>query len=323
MTLFTAIGLILGGLLLLAGGGEALVRGATAIARHAGVSPAVIGLTIVAAGTSLPELVVSVLAALGGEPEIAVGNVVGSNIFNIVGALGITAMITSLPVHGSAVKYEWPFMFLVSCVVVLFARDGVLDRMEGGFMLLSFGLFTAFMVRLARRDVANQEQFQFAAEAARRTIRAPEATLGLAMAAVVVGLLLLVLGGSALVSGAVELARLAGISERVIGLTVVAIGTSMPEVAASTVAALRGRTDVAIANLIGSNIFNILGILGVSALIRPTAISAVMLNTDMVWMMATAFALFPVMRTGMRVSRFEGVLLLAGYVAYLVLLLRG
>jgi cation:H+ antiporter len=323
VTHFTAIGLILGGLLLLAGGGEALVRGATAIARRAGVSPAVIGLTIVAAGTSLPELVVSVLAALGGEPEIAVGNVVGSNIFNIVGALGITAMITTLPVHGSAVKYEWPFMFLVSCVVVLFARDGMLDRLEGGFMLLSFGLFTAFMVRLARREVANHEQFQFAAEAARRTIRAPEATLGLAMAAVVVGLLLLVLGGSALVSGAVELARLAGISERVIGLTVVAIGTSMPEVAASTVAALRGRTDVAIANLIGSNIFNILGILGVSALIRPTVISAVMLNTDMVWMMVTAFALFPVMRTGMRVSRLEGVLLLAAYVAYLALLLRG
>jgi cation:H+ antiporter len=322
MNLVTALGLILGGLVLLAGGGEALVRGATAIARRAGVTPAVIGLTIVAAGTSLPELVVSVLAALGGEPEIAVGNVVGSNIFNIVGVLGITALITNLPVHGSAVKFEWPFMFLVSCAVVLLARDGRIDRLEGGFMLMTFGLFTAFMIRLARREVMHHERHEFATEAERRTIRAPEAAMGLAIGAVVAGLLLLMLGGSALVSGAVELARLAGISERVIGLTVVAIGTSMPEVAASVVAAVRGRTDVAIANLIGSNIFNALGTLGTTALIRPTPVSAVMLNTDMVWMMATAFALFPVMRTGMQVSRFEGVLLLAMYVAYLVLLLR-
>jgi cation:H+ antiporter len=322
MNLLTALGLTLGGLVLLAGGGEALVRGATAIARRAGVTPAVIGLTIVAAGTSLPELVVSVIAALGGEPEIAVGNVVGSNIFNIVGVLGITALITTLPVHGSAVKYEWPFMFLVSCGVVLLARDGLLSRLEGGFMLMSFGFFTAFMVRLARREVANRERDQFATEAERRSLRLPEAAFGLAIGAVVLGVLLLVLGGSALVSGAVELARLAGISERVIGLTVVAIGTSMPEVAASVVAATRGRTDVAIANLIGSNIFNILGILGTTALIRPTPVSAVMLNSDMVWMMASALALFPVMRTGMRISRLEGVLLLAMYVAYLVLLLR-
>lgn len=322
MTLLTAVSLILGGLVLLAGGGEALVRGATAIARRAGVTPAVIGLTIVAAGTSLPELVVSVLAALGGEPEIAVGNVVGSNIFNLVGVLGITALITSLPVRGAAVKYEWPFMFLVTCGAVLFARDGLIDRLEGGFMVVSFGFFSGFMIRLARREVANHERTQFAAEAGRRTIRAPEATLALAITAVVIGLLLLVFGGSALVSGAVGLARLAGISERIIGLTVVAIGTSMPEMAASAVAALRGRTDVAIANLIGANIFNLLGILGVTALIRPIPVTTQMLNTDMVWMTVTAFALFPVMRSGMRVSRFEGGLLLAMYAAYLVLLLR-
>jgi cation:H+ antiporter len=137
-----------------------------------------------------------------------------------------------------------------------------------------------------------------------------------------VGLLLLVFGGSALISGAVAVARLAGISERVIGLTIVAFGTSMPEMAASAVAAIRGHTDIAIANLIGSNIFNILGVLGVTALIRPMPISYAMLNTDMVWMMATAFAVFPIMLTGMRVSRFEGGLLLAMYLAYLLVLFR-
>jgi cation:H+ antiporter len=322
VSLAEAIGLILGGLVLLAGGGETLVRGSTAIARRAGLSPAVIGLTIVAAATSLPELVVSVLAALGGEPEIAVGNVVGSNIFNIVGVVGITALIATLPVHGSAVKYQWPFMFLVSCVAVLFARDGVIGRLDGGILLLGFVGFTSVMVRLARREVASQERRQAASEAGHRTLRGPNAVLGIAIVAVVGGLMLLVLGGSALVSGAVELARLEGISERVIGLTIVAIGTSMPEVATSVVAALRGRTDVAIANLIGANIFNILGALGITALLRPTPVPAVMLNTDMVWMLGTAFVLFPAMRTGMRVTRLEGGLLLLLYGGYLLILLR-
>jgi len=322
MTLAAALGLILLGLVLLAGGGESLVRGATAIARLAGVTPAVIGLTIVAVGTSLPELVVSLLAAHEGQPDIAVGNVVGSNIFNLVGVLAITALITALPVHGSAVKLEWPFMFLVSCLAVLLARDGAIDRLDGGFMLAAFVVFTAYMVRAAREEFRNSERQEFETEGVRRSLRIPLQGLPLAVVAVGAGLLLLVLGGRALVTGAVELARLAGLSERVIGLTVVAVGTSMPEMAASAVAALRGRTDVAIANLIGSNIFNLLGILGLTALYRPVPVSATMLNSDMVWMMVTALALFPVLRSGMRVSRLEGALLLGLYAVYLVLLLR-
>ncbi len=321
MGVATSGGLILLGLLLLAGGGEALVRGATAIARLAGVTPAVIGLTVVAIGTSLPELVVSVMAALDGQPDIAIGNVVGSNIFNIVGVLGITALIMPLPVTGSAVKLEWPFMFLVSCLLVVVARDGMLDRIEGVLFLGSFVLFTAFMIRVGRNDLQAGEAAAFGEEVARRSVRISGTEVAGAVGAVVAGLVLLVLGGRALVAGAVEFARLVGLSERVIGLTVVAVGTSMPEVAASVVAALRGRTDVAVANLIGSNVFNILGILGITAVLNPTPVSPAMLGSDMVWMMATAFALFPVLRSGMRVSRLEGGLLLALYAAYLITLL--
>jgi len=320
MTIVTALALVLLGLALLAGGGEALVRGATAIARQAGVTPAVIGLTVVAIGTSLPELVVSLLAARAGQPEIAVGNVVGSNIFNVMGVLGITAVIITLPVRGTVVKIEWPFMFLASCLCVVLARDGWIDRHEGGVMLTGLVSFTVYMIHRARREVAGAEAAEFASSAASRML--PVSSIGVSLAAVALGLVLLLAGGRVMVAGAVELARLAGLTERVIGLTVVAIGTSMPEVATSVVAALRGRTDVAIANLLGSNIFNILGILGGTALIHPTAVSAEMLGSDMVWMLATSFLLFPILRSGMRVTRTEGVLLLGIYVAYLVLLLR-
>ena len=321
MGLAASSGLILLGLLLLAGGGEALVRGATAIARLAGVTPAVIGLTVVAMGTSLPELVVSVLAALDGQPDIAIGNVVGSNIFNIVGVLGITALITAIPVTGSAVRLEWPIMFLSSAVLLLLSRDGAIDRLEGTFLLAGLFVFTAYMVWVGRREVAGTEEAAFAEQANRRSVRSPVAQLALSIGAVAAGLVLLVLGGRALVLGAVEIARVAGLSERVIGLTVVAIGTSMPEVAASVVAALRGRTDVAIANLIGSNIFNILGILGITALIQPVPVAPEMRATDMIWMLVTAAAVFPVLRSGMRVSRMEGGLLLFLYLAYLATLL--
>jgi len=320
VTVLTALGLLLFGLALLAGGGEALVRGATAIARLAGVTPAVIGLTVVAIGTSLPELVVSLYAALEGQPEIAVGNVVGSNIFNVVGVLGVTALITTLPVQGNAVKIEWPFMFVVTCLTVLLVRDGLLDRLEGGLMVVSLVAFTWYIVRLARKEVTGAEAAEFATAASARTI--PTGSTAMALATVAAGVLLLVMGGRALVTGAVELARIGGLSERVIGLTVVAIGTSMPEVAASVVAALRGRTDVAVANLLGSNIFNLLGILGITALIQPTVVAPEIRTSDMLWRLATSLVLFPVLRSGMRVTRVEGVLMVLLYVVYLALLIR-
>ncbi|HEX6058186.1 MAG TPA: calcium/sodium antiporter [Gemmatimonadaceae bacterium] len=323
MELAIALGYVVLGLALLTGGGEALVRGATAIARIAGLTPAVIGLTIVAMGTSLPELVVSVIAAVREQPDIAVGNVVGSNIFNIAVVLGVTALILPLPVRSGVVRLEWPVMFAVSVLALVFARDHLLDRAEGGFFLLSLVIFTAWVVRLARREVTARERAEYTEEVEQRTLHPRRGReMIVSVGAVLLGVGLLIGGGHALVEGAATLARLAGMSERVIGLTVVAAGTSAPELATSLVAAWRRQTDVAVANCIGSNIFNILGILGVTAVVTPTPISPAVLSSDMWWMLGTSLVLFPLMRTNMRIGRTEGGILFAIYLTYLALLLR-
>ncbi len=315
--------LVLLGLAVLAGGGEALVRGATTIARIAGLTPAVIGLTIVAAGTSLPELVVSILAALRGTPDIAVGNVVGSNIFNIGIVLGAAALVAPLTVHGAAVRLEWPIMFLASWIGFLLMRDFGLDRMEGGFFVVALIVFMAYSVYIARHEVSPEEQTDYASETAGRSLHPRTRELGLSILAVVIGSGLLVLGGKFLVDGSVAIARQAGMTERVIGLTIVAMGTSAPELAASLVAAYRGRTELALANIIGSNIFNILGILGVTALVHPIPITEAIVHTDMWWMLAFSVVLFPMMWKGKSISRTEGGVLLAGYAIYIMTLLRG
>lgn len=315
-----AVLMVVGGLVLLAGGGEALVRAATTIAEMAGVTPAVIGLTVVAMGTSLPELVVSVLSGVRGEVDLAIANVVGSNIFNVAAAIGVTAMITPLPVHGSAVRLEWPFMFLTSVVAFLLARDGAIDRLEGTFLLVALTLFTLYMVRLARHEVSASEAAEITAEVHARDLHVRR--IALAAGVLAAGVAALLAGGQLLVDGAVAIARHAGVSERVIGLTIVAGGTGAPELATSIVAAIRGRTDVAIANMIGSNIFNLLGILGIAALITPLHVAPAILASDMPWMIATAVLLLPVMRSSLKVSRIEGAVLVAAYGVYLATLFR-
>lgn len=322
MSLGMSLLLVAVGLGLLTGGGEALVRGAVAIARQAGLTPAVIGLTIVAMGTSLPELVVSVMASLGGQPDIAVGNVVGSNIFNIAGVLGVSALLIPLPILGNVVRLEWPVMFLVTAVFIVVARDGLLDRLEAGLFVAALVVFVAYSLRLARQEVTGAEAQAFADEVAARSLDGRPAALLRSIGAVALGVVLLVVGGRLLVDGAVALARFAGLSERVIGLTVVAVGTSAPELATSIVAAVRKQTDVAIANVIGSNIFNLLGILGVAGLILPLEISAGMRGSDLWWMLGVALLLFPLMFfRGRRLSRLEGVTLLGTYITYVALLL--
>ena len=323
----TAVALVTVGLTLLAGGGEALVRAATTIAGIAGVSPAVIGLTVVAIGTSLPELVVSLVAALRGTPDLAVANVVGSNIFNIAATLGVTAIIVPLPVHGSAVRLEWPAMFVASLMCLVVMRDGVIDRVEGTVLLASLFLFIAYTVRLARRDIGAAEARQIAEAVEARDLDAPAPSAGkpprllVTVAIFTAGVGALVAGGQFLVDGAVTLARIAGLSERVIGLTIVAGGTGAPELATSLVAALRKRTDVAVANMIGSNVVNILGILGVTAVVAPVPVAPALIQSDTWWMIGTALLLLPLMRSDARLTRGEGAILVAAYAAYLVVLL--
>lgn len=327
MTLSLAIVFLLVGLVLLAGGGEALVRAATTLAQLAGVAPAVIGLTVVAAGTSLPELVVSVVAALEGQPDIATGNVVGSNIFNVAAALGITAMVLPLPVHGNAVRLEWPVMFATSVWCLLAAGDGVIGRFDGAVSVTALVAFVAYSVSIARRKVTASESRKLGDQVEDRDLDRPGSRSAPRLLAPLVvlfgGVAALVVGGKLLVDGAVALARLAGMSERQIALTIVAGGTGAPELATSLVAAFRGRTDVAVANMIGSNIFNVLGILGIAALITPIPVAQAIIQSDMWWMIGTGALLLPVIWTGRVIGRLEGTVLAAAYLAYVVLLLRG
>lgn len=319
--MFAAL-LFLAGLGLLTVGGEVLIRGASAIARLSGLSPAVIGLTVVAMGTSLPELAVGLLAALRGQADIAVGNVVGSNIFNVTVALGIAALVATLPVRGNAIRLEWPVMFVSTLASLVLMRDFVLDRFEASFLLISLVLFTAYSVWVGRREVTKVEEREFAESVDARSLH-PRRHEGLRSAgAVLAGVALLVIGGRLLVDGAIVLARLAGMSERLIGLTIVAVGTGMPELATSLIAAFRKQTDVAVANIIGSNVFNLLGILGLTALVRPIRFSPELGGSDVWWMLGTSLLLLPLLRSGMRIVKWEGALMVAVYLAYLYSLSR-
>jgi cation:H+ antiporter len=315
-------GLVLLGLVLLVVGGDWLVRGASGMALLARLTPAVVGLTVVAAGTSMPEMVVSVQSSLAGKPDLSMGNIVGSNIFNVAAILGIAALIRPLSIQGSTVRMEWPVMFLSSFLLLVLARDGVIDRVEAGLFLVGMVTFTAYAVYLARRTLT-VEKAEFEEEMVTASFgRTGSKAWVFNLLAVLVGVGLLIGGSTALVKGAVDIALHFGVSEAVVGLTVVAAGTSLPELATSVMAGLRGRDDIAVTNVVGSNIFNILGILGVAGTIKPLPVSAEILSRDMYWMLGVALLLFPLMFTGRRINRLEGALLLGTYLTYLVLLIK-
>lgn len=316
-----AVLLIVGGIALLGGGADLLVRGAVTLARAARLPVALIGLTVVAMGTSLPELTVSLSAALRGADDIGLGNVIGSNIFNIGIVLGLSALIRPMRVHGSAVKLEWPFMFLASFQLLLLARDGALDRLEGAFFVTGLVLFTVYMVRLGRSGLEAEEAADLAETVQMLAPHARLRSIGSALLLVALGSAVLILGGDLLLRGTMALARAMGMTERIIGLTIVAAGTGAPEVATSLMAARRGQTEIAIGNVIGSNIMNILAILGVTTLVTPLTVAAQMVASDLWWMLGFTLILYPMMRTGHVLGRRDGAVLLGGYVTYLTLLI--
>ncbi len=314
--------LFAGGLAGLVLGANLLVRGASKLALSFGISPLVVGLTVVALGTSAPEVAVSVQAVLGGTTDIAVGNVVGSNIFNVLFILGLSALVTPLAVHGQVVRQEVPIMLGVSLLLVVLALDGRIGAMEGALLFALLLAYVSFVVVQSRRQT-QADAAEFDEELQPAAAGSWDARLPVQLGLIVVGLAALVAGSNALVSAAVVFAQALGVSDVVIGLTIVAAGTSMPEVATSVAAALKGERDIAVGNAVGSNVFNILGCLGLSGLVAgfvPGAgalvIAPAVLNFDLWVMLAVALACLPVFLTGREIARWEGAVFLGYYVAY-------
>lgn len=309
--------LILPGLLLLIGGGEWLVRGASRLASLLGVPPVIIGLTVVAFGTSAPEMAVSVLSAYRGQSDISVGNVVGSNIVNILLILGLSAVVAPLTVSIRLIKIEVPIMIGTALLFFALGYDGKLTRLDG---LVLVGIFTAYLVWMAR-TARSEPVLEAELEEAGVIPRNGWTYLKLG-GLIIAGLGGLVLGSEWLIQGAVAAARAFGVSELVIGLTVVAVGTSLPELATSVIASMRGERDISVGNVVGSNIFNILSVLGLTALVAPgdVPVAPAALNFDIPVMLAVAVACLPVFFVGNRIERWEGGLFLGYYIAYLAYL---
>lgn len=318
----TNVALLLGGFALLLGGAELLVRGASKLAATLGVSPLVIGLTVVAFGTSAPEFAVSINAALTGNVDVAVGNVVGSNIANVLLILGFSALISPVAVAQKLVRLDVPLMIGASGLMLAFCWDGRVSQGEGAVLFLLLLAYLGFAVWQSRRE-RPEVLAEYAAEFGEpppRTRQAIAIFSGLCLG----GLVLLVVGSHLLVRGAVQLAEALGVSSLVIGLTVVAVGTSLPELATSAVASLRNENDIAAGNVVGSSIFNILGVLGLSAFVTPQglAVNPAALAFDIPVMIATAVVCLPIFFTGYTIWRWEGAVLMgyfAAYVTYLAL----
>ncbi len=306
------------GLVVLYFGAQALVRGGAGLALRLGLTPLVIGLTVMAFGTSSPEMVVSVQAGMTGKGAISIGNVVGSNICNIALIIGLCALVTPLNATAQVIRREVPIMIGVSVVALLMLLDGHLARWEGAVLLVGLVAYTVLTVRQAQAEtaaaaLANQE---YADE-----LGPKPAALGASLGLVAVGLAALIGGSHFFVQGAVRLAEAWGMSQIAIGLTIVSVGTSLPELATSLVAAVRKEGDVAIGNIVGSNIFNLLGILGLAALVRPIDATGLAWG-DLGVMLAVAIAMLPIAKSGGQVKRWEGAALLAVYVGYTAWLLH-
>ncbi|GAB4460942.1 MAG: calcium/sodium antiporter [Elainellaceae cyanobacterium] len=318
------IAMLVAGLVLLVIGAEALVRGASKLAAIAGISPLIIGLTIVAYGTSAPEMAVSVMSSYAGQADIAVGNVVGSNIFNVLFILGVSALVTPLVVAQQLIRLDVPIMIGVSVLMLLFGIDGRIGRSDGVILFLGALTYTIFLIYQSRKegnaDVQQEYEQEYADESGDRPLAL---TWLINLAYIAGGLVLLVLGSRWLVESAITIARSIGVSELVIGLTIVAAGTSLPELATSVIASFKGERDIAVGNVVGSNIFNILAVLGLSASVSPAglAVSDSVLRFDGLVMLAVAISCLPIFFTGNLITRWEGFVFIGYYIVYTLYLI--
>lgn len=312
----TTIFLLILGLALLLASGKYLVDSSVTIAKHFRIPSGIIGLTIVAFGTSAPELLVSIQAAIHGHPDIAVGNVIGSNISNIMLVLGLTTIIFPLWVQRSSIVRDWPMMMFVSLLLFLFLLDLRIGRLEGLILLILLGAYILYSIRRSR----NHQEDKAIHESALKS-----QSWWLAAVIFLVSCVGLAFGASLLVDNAAEMAHQFGISERVISITMVAIGTSLPEMATSLIAAFKKETEISIGNILGSNIMNIISVLGITSLIQPISTVTEILQFDMPWVIGSAVLLFLFMipaRNG-RINRLEGSLMVLGYAIYIYFIFNG
>jgi cation:H+ antiporter len=315
MTLF--IWLVVG-LVCLVFGAEWLVRGASSVATKLGVAPIVIGLTVVAFGTSAPEMAVSVSGALSGSADVALGNVVGSNSFNILFILGLSAAISGLSIEQRLLKFDIPLLIVISAVSYALILNDVVGRLEGVVLFVGIIAYTGWLLRGARRTESPQVQAEYADAVASAEGLTLRQSFVFQIGLVVVGLGFLVLGSQLLVNSATEIAEALGVSDLVIGLTIVAAGTSLPELATSVLAAIRGERDIAVGNVVGSNIFNLLAVLGASAAVlkNGVAVNPDVIRLDFPVMLAATVVLLPICWNGFAIKKWEGWLLVGSYVAY-------
>ncbi len=306
------------GLIALILGADLLVRGASRLAAAFGVSPLVIGLTIVAIGTASPEIAVSLKAAAGGQGDLTLGNVLGSNIFNILFILGVSSIVAPIMIAEQLIRKDAPIMVGVSLLTLVLALDGKLGRLDGFLLLIGLAAYIFFALRQSRAE-SREVQKEYEQEFAKKEPRTAKQTI-VNLGFILTGLGLLVLGSNWLVDSSTQIAKALGVSELVIGLTIVAVGTSLPEIATSVIAALKGESDIAVGNAVGSNIFNLLGVLGLSALFAPGGVNVAMraLQFDLPVMVFVAIVTLPVFHNYRQITRLEGGLLLTYYFIYMV-----
>jgi cation:H+ antiporter len=309
----TTIILLIIGLIVLIVGGDYLVKGSSSIALRLHLSPLVVGLTIVAFGTSAPELLISIQSALKGSPDIAMGNVVGSNICNLALVLGLTAVINPVKVQTNSLRIDWPMTMGASVLLFLVVREGVLGAVEGVIFLIAITTYLVLIIVQSRIDVKSKLR----EKETDNIPDAPKKQMWKDITFIILGCVALYYGSEWFVSSSKELALSLGVEERVVGLTVVALGTSLPEMVTAAVASFKGETDLALGNLMGSNIFNILSILGITAIITPIHVHEVILNKDIIWMLMITLMILPLMIVRREVGRADGIVLLIVYSVYI------